>query len=89
MAGALKNIYAISAGLSDGLGSKSNTKAMLLTRSLSEMTELFIELDANPSTLLGLAGVGDLFATSSSSKSRNYSLGYSLGTKYDLKSSSS
>ena len=84
LAGALKNIYAISAGLSDGLGSKSNTKAMLLTRSLSEMTELFIELDANPSTLLGLAGVGDLFATSSSSKSRNYSLGYSLGQNMTL-----
>ena len=83
-AGALKNIYAISAGLSDGLGSKSNTKAMLLTRSLSEMTELFIELDANPSTLLGLAGVGDLFATSSSSKSRNYSLGYFLGQNMTL-----
>ena len=84
LAGALKNIYAISAGLSDGLGSKSNTKAMLLTRSLSEMTELFIELDANPSTLLGLAGVGDLFATSSSPKSRNYSLGYSLGQNMTL-----
>jgi len=84
LAGALKNIYAISAGLSDGLGSKSNTKAMLLTRSLSEMTELFIELDANPSTLLGLAGVGDLFATSSSSKSRNYSLGYFLGQNMTL-----
>ena len=84
LAGALKNIYAISAGLSDGLGSKSNTKAMLLTRSLSEMTELFIKLDANPSTLLGLAGVGDLFATSSSSKSRNYSLGYFLGQNMTL-----
>ena len=84
LAGALKNIYAISAGLSDGLGSKSNTKAMLLTRSLSEMTELFIELDANPSTLHGMAGVGDLFATSSSSKSRNYSLGYFLGQNMTL-----
>ena len=79
LAGALKNIYAISAGLSDGLGSKSNTKAMLLTRSLSEMTELFLRLNANPSTLLGLAGVGDLFATSSSTKSRNYSFGWYLG----------
>ena len=79
LAGALKNIYAISAGLSDGLGGKSNTKAMLLTRSLSEMTELFLKLNANPSTLLGLAGVGDLFATSSSTKSRNYSYGFYLG----------
>ena len=58
---------------------------MLLTRSLSEMTELFIKLDANPATLLGLAGVGDLFATSSSSKSRNYSLGYYLGRNMSLK----
>ena len=79
LAGALKNIYAISAGLSDGLGGKSNTKAMLLTRSLSEMTELFLKLNANPSTLLGLAGVGDLFATSSSTKSRNFSFGFYLG----------
>ena len=79
LAGALKNIYAISAGLSDGLGGKSNTKAMLLTRSLSEMTELFLKLNANPSTLLGLAGVGDLFATSSSTNSRNFSFGFYLG----------
>ena len=79
MAGALKNLYAICSGLSDGLGFESNTKAMLLTRSLSEMSELFKKINANPLTLLGLSGVGDLIATSSSEKSRNYSFGYLLG----------
>jgi glycerol-3-phosphate dehydrogenase (NAD(P)+) len=79
MAGALKNLYAICSGLSDGLGFESNTKAMLLTRSLSEMSELFKRINANPLTLLGLSGVGDLIATSSSEKSRNYSFGKYLG----------
>ena len=79
MAGALKNLYAICSGLSDGLGFESNTKAMLLTRSLSEMSELFRKINANPLTLLGLSGVGDLIATSSSEKSRNYSFGKLLG----------
>ena len=79
MAGALKNLYAICSGLSDGLGFESNTKAMLLTRSLSEMSELFKKINANPLTLLGLSGVGDLIATSSSEKSRNYSFGKLLG----------
>ena len=62
MAGALKNLYAICSGLSDGLGFESNTKAMLLTRSLSEMSELFKKINANPLTLLGLSGVGDLLS---------------------------
>jgi glycerol-3-phosphate dehydrogenase (NAD(P)+) len=79
MAGALKNLYAICSGLSDGLGFESNTKAMLLTRSLSEMSDLFRKINANPLTLLGLSGVGDLIATSSSEKSRNYSFGKLLG----------
>ena len=79
IAGALKNLYAMCSGLSDGLGFESNTKAMLLTRSLSEMSELFKKLKANPITLLGLSGVGDLIATSSSEKSRNYSFGRLLG----------
>ena len=79
MAGALKNLYAICSGLSDGLGFESNTKAMLLTRSLSEMSELFKKINANPLTLLGLSGVGDLIATSSSENSRNYSFGKLLG----------
>ena len=87
LSGSLKNIYAISAGLADGLGSKFNTKAMILTRSLHEMSELFRSLDANPETLLGLAGVGDLIATSSSSDSRNYSFGFNLGKGDDVETS--
>ena len=79
LAGALKNIYAISSGLSDGLGGRFNTKATLLTRSLAEMSDLFQVLNANPLTLLGLAGVGDLIATASSNKSRNYSFGKKIG----------
>ncbi len=79
LAGALKNIYAIVSGLSDGLGNKKNTKAMILTRSLVEMSRLFESLKLKKLTLLGLAGVGDLFATASSEKSRNYSFGYLLG----------
>ena len=87
LSGSLKNIYAISAGLADGMGSKFNTKAMILTRSLHEMSELFKSLDANPETLLGLSGVGDLIATSSSSDSRNYSFGFNLGKGDDVKAS--
>ena len=87
LSGSLKNIYAISAGLADGMGCKFNTKAMLLTRSLHEMSELFKSLGANPETLLGLAGVGDLIATSSSSDSRNYSFGYYLGKGMDVDTS--
>ena len=79
LAGALKNIYAIVSGLSDGLGNKKNTKAMILTRSLVEMSHLFESLKLKKLTLLGLAGVGDLFATASSEKSRNYSFGKFLG----------
>ena len=87
LSGSLKNIYAISAGLADGMGSKFNTKAMILTRSLHEMSELFRSLDANPETLLGLSGVGDLIATSSSSDSRNYSFGFNLGKGEDVEAS--
>ena len=87
LSGSLKNIYAISAGIADGLGSKFNTKAMILTRSLHEMSELLKSLGASPETLMGLAGVGDLIATSSSSNSRNYSFGYYLGQGMDVEAS--
>ena len=87
LSGSLKNIYAISAGIADGLGNKFNTKAMLLTRSLHEMSELLKSLGASPETLMGLAGVGDLIATSSSSNSRNYSFGHFLGQGMDVEAS--
>jgi len=79
LAGALKNIYAIAAGLADGLGFENNTRAALITRGLAEMTRIGVCYGANPLTFLGLAGVGDLFLTCSSSASRNYTVGYRLG----------
>lgn len=79
LAGALKNIYAIAAGMADALGMGHNTKAMLITRSLAEMSRMAARLGGNPSTFLGLSGVGDLVVTCSSPLSRNYQLGFLLG----------
>jgi len=79
LAGALKNIYAIGAGLSDGLEFGDNTKATLLARGLHEMTRLGVLMGAKIETFMGVAGVGDLFATASSKLSRNYRVGYALG----------
>ncbi|MGM0607447.1 MAG: NAD(P)H-dependent glycerol-3-phosphate dehydrogenase [Candidatus Muiribacteriota bacterium] len=73
--GAYKNILAIGAGISDGLGYGVNTKAAYLTRGLVEMTRYGVNLGAEPYTFMGLAGMGDLVATSFSSLSRNYSFG--------------
>ncbi|RDX50482.1 NAD-dependent glycerol-3-phosphate dehydrogenase [Lentinus brumalis] len=79
LAGALKNVYAIAAGMAAGLGFENNTRAMLITRSLAEMTRVGTAYGASPLTFLTLAGVGDLFLTCSSSTSRNYTVGYRLG----------
>ncbi|KAJ7161338.1 glycerol-3-phosphate dehydrogenase [Mycena crocata] len=79
LAGALKNVYAIASGMSDGLGYENNTRAMIITRGLAEMTCIGTAYGASPLTFLGLAGVGDLFLTCSSSSSRNYTVGYRLG----------
>jgi glycerol-3-phosphate dehydrogenase (NAD(P)+) len=79
LGGALKNIYAIAAGLSAALGMGENTRSMLLTRSLAEMSRLAVHMGANPMTFLGLAGVGDLIVTCMSPLSRNYRVGYALG----------
>ncbi len=79
LAGALKNIIALGAGLSDGLGYGDNAKAALITRGLTEISRLGIELKANPTTFSGLAGVGDLIVTCTSKHSRNWRAGYSLG----------
>lgn len=56
-----------------------NTRSMLITRALAEMTRFAVKLGANPMTFLGLAGVGDLIVTCSSPKSRNYQVGHALG----------
>lgn len=79
IAGALKNIIALGAGLSDGLGFGDNAKAALLTRGLAEITRLGLKLGAMPLTFSGLAGIGDLVATCTSKHSRNWRAGYLLG----------
>jgi len=79
LGGALKNIYAIMSGLADAFGMGENTKSMLVTRSLAEMSRFAVCLGANPMTFLGLAGVGDLMVTCNSSLSRNFRVGYAIG----------
>lgn len=84
LGGALKNVYAIIAGMAAALGMGENTKSMLITRALAEMTRFAVKLGANPMTFLGLAGVGDLIVTCSSPKSRNYQVGFALGEGLSL-----
>jgi glycerol-3-phosphate dehydrogenase (NAD(P)+) len=84
LGGALKNVYAIMSGMAAALGMGENTKSMLITRALAEMTRFAVTLGANPMTFLGLAGVGDLIVTCSSPKSRNYQVGYALGQGLSL-----
>ena len=79
IAGALKNVMAIAAGMAAGLGFGDNTKAMLMTRGLSELTRLGVAMGGEPLTFGGLAGMGDLFATCMSPYSRNQQVGYLLG----------
>jgi glycerol-3-phosphate dehydrogenase (NAD(P)+) len=79
LGGALKNIYAIAAGMAASLGMGENTRSMLMTRALAEMSRFAVALGANPMTFIGLAGVGDLIVTCSSNRSRNYRVGYAMG----------
>ncbi len=78
LGGALKNIIALGAGMADGLGYGDNAKAAFITRGLTEMTALGVALGANPLTFSGLAGLGDLIATSASPLSRNHYVGVEL-----------
>jgi glycerol-3-phosphate dehydrogenase (NAD(P)+) len=79
LGGALKNVYAILAGVGAALDFGENTVGMLLTRALAEMSRFAVHMGANPLTFLGLSGVGDLFVTCSSPLSRNYQVGLALG----------
>lgn len=79
LAGALKNIYAIIAGMAAALGMGENAKAMLITRGMAEMSRFAVSMGANPMTFMGLAGVGDLIVTCTSAKSRNFRIGYEVG----------
>jgi glycerol-3-phosphate dehydrogenase (NAD(P)+) len=79
LGGALKNVIAIAAGISDGLGFGVNTKAILMTRGLSEITALGVAMGADVHTFYGLSGLGDLFLTCSGKLSRNRKVGEEIG----------
>jgi glycerol-3-phosphate dehydrogenase (NAD(P)+) len=82
--GALKNVMAMAAGMAEGQGFGHNTLATLITRALAEMTRLGVAMGGDVRTFSGLAGLGDLIATCSSSQSRNHRVGYGLGQGMDL-----
>jgi glycerol-3-phosphate dehydrogenase (NAD(P)+) len=79
LAGALKNVIALAAGILEGLGLGYNTRAALITRGLAEITRLGVTLGAQPMTFAGLAGMGDLILTATGALSRNRTLGVALG----------
>jgi glycerol-3-phosphate dehydrogenase (NAD(P)+) len=79
LGGSLKNIFAIAAGVSDGLGLGENARAGLVTRSLTEMTRLGIAMGGSRETFGGLSGIGDLMVTCFSPHSRNHQVGFRLG----------
>lgn len=79
LGGALKNVMAIAAGVADGLGLGHNSRAALITRGLAEITRLAVRKAANPLTLAGLAGMGDLVLTCTGDLSRNRTVGIGLG----------
>lgn len=84
VAGAVKNVIALAAGMADGMGFGDNTKAAVITRGLAEMTRLGVALGGQALTFAGLAGVGDLVATCSSPRSRNRTVGERLGRGQSL-----
>ncbi len=79
LGGAIKNVIALAAGISDGLGFGCNTRAALITRGLAEMSRLGRALGADPATFAGLAGMGDLVLTCTGDLSRNRSVGLRIG----------
>lgn len=79
VAGALKNVIALASGAAAGLGFQQNARAALLARGLAEIARIGSAMGAHPITFMGLGGVGDLFLTCTSEKSRNYTVGYRLG----------
>ncbi len=79
MGGALKNVIAIAAGISDGLGFGMNARSALITRGLAEISRIAVAMGANPLTLMGLSGLGDLVLTCTGDLSRNRRVGIELG----------
>jgi len=84
LGGVLKNLIALAIGIVDGVGYGENTKAAIITRGLAEMTEFAVSQGADPTTLAGLAGLGDLIATCQSPLSRNNTAGRLIGQGYSL-----
>lgn len=79
IAGSVKNVLAIAAGISDGIGYGDNAKAAIMTRGLDEIKRLGVAMGADSNTFAGLAGIGDLVVTCMSTLSRNRNLGFALG----------
>jgi glycerol-3-phosphate dehydrogenase (NAD(P)+) len=79
LGGCVKNVVAIASGIVAGMGYGANSRAALITRGLAEITRLAVRKGANPLTLSGLAGLGDLVLTCSSEQSRNFRVGFALG----------
>ena len=84
LAGALKNIYAVVCGMAESLEVGENAIGLILTRSMAEMSRFAVAKGANPITFLGLSGMGDLVATCMSNLSRNYQLGFNIGSGMTL-----
>jgi glycerol-3-phosphate dehydrogenase (NAD(P)+) len=79
LGGVLKNVIALAVGMGDGQGAGDNTRSALITRGLAEITRLGVAMGGRPETFSGLAGMGDLIATCTSSQSRNHYVGFELG----------
>ncbi|KFX16569.1 glycerol-3-phosphate dehydrogenase [Pectobacterium parvum] len=86
LGGAVKNVIAIGAGMSDGIGFGANARTALITRGLAEMTRLGAALGADPTTFMGMAGFGDLVLTCTDNQSRNRRFGMMLGQGMDVQS---
>ncbi|MDN3679427.1 NAD(P)H-dependent glycerol-3-phosphate dehydrogenase [Vibrio tapetis subsp. quintayensis] len=84
LGGAVKNVIAIGAGMSDGIGFGANARTALITRGLAEMTRLGTALGAQQETFMGMAGLGDLVLTCTDNQSRNRRFGLALGTGKDV-----
>jgi Glycerol-3-phosphate dehydrogenase len=84
LGGAVKNIYAIASGISNGLSLGENAKSALIARSFAEITRLGLALKANANTLFGLSGLGDLILTCSSLKSRNTHFGHLIASQQQI-----
>ena len=83
LGGAIKNVIAIGAGISDGMGFGANARTALITRGIAEISRLGMSLGANPNTFTGMSGLGDLMLTCTDNQSRNRRFGLMLGEGLD------